>query len=88
MADDDQEQVVVYRSDMLDLSEVDLATLSELPSAALRAAITRVRGELSKDGDSSGTYAGFRSSLRSRPMEAGFEINDGAPAGTLRCLDD
>jgi len=55
---------------MIDLSGVDLATLSELPSAALRAAIARVREELSGSGDQSAIYAGFRSSLPDRHMES------------------
>jgi hypothetical protein len=41
----------------------------ELPSAVLRAAIARVHGELSGDGDESSAYAGFRSSLPTRPEE-------------------
>jgi FXSXX-COOH protein len=61
---DDQENIVVFGSDVIDLSDIDLTTLSELPSAALRAAIVRVCEELSGSGDQSAVYAGFRSSLR------------------------
>jgi FXSXX-COOH protein len=60
---------VVYGSELIDLSGVDLAALNELPSAALQRAITRVRDELSGDGDRSAIYAGFRSSLPVRLPE-------------------
>lgn len=68
MAEGNQEKPVIYGSELIDLSAIDLDTLSELPSTALRTAISRVRRELSSHGDESSVYAGFRSSVPSRPM--------------------
>lgn len=81
---------MVFGSDVIDLSDIDLTALNELPSAALRAAIVRVREELSGNGDQSAVYAGFRSSLRAGHVtdesSAGSEQSsagrDGASAGT------
>ncbi len=67
---------MAYESDVIDLSDIDLTALSELPSATLRAAIARVREELSGNGDESAVYAGFRSSLRAR------RITDQGPAAS------
>lgn len=69
MAHGEPEEIVVFGSDVIDLSHIDLAELSEVPSAALRAAITRVHRELSASGDKSAVYADFRSSLRAMRAE-------------------
>jgi FXSXX-COOH protein len=66
---EDRENIVTFESDVIDLSGIDLAALSEVPSAALRAAILRVRAELSGHGDQSAAYAGFRSSLPTKRQE-------------------
>jgi FXSXX-COOH protein len=78
---EDGEKNVVYVSDVIDLSGIDLTTLNELSSPALRAAIARVRDELSGDGDQSAIYTDFRSTLRGRPTEARTG-KDGNGAGT------
>lgn len=81
----DGEKIVVYRSDVIDLSDIDLTALNELPSATLRAAIARVRDELSGDGDQSAIYAGFRSSLRAGPTEERTSKDgNGTDAGATR----
>jgi FXSXX-COOH protein len=73
---------VTFESDVIDLSGIDLSALSEVPSAALRAAIARVRAELSGDGDESAVYAGFRSSLRaSGPVNRGPGDNQDPDGG-------
>jgi FXSXX-COOH protein len=82
---DDQENSVVFGSDVIDLSDIDLTALSELPSAALRAAIVRVREELSGNGDQSAVYSGFRSSLRpGRITDQGSAGTDAAGTDALR----
>lgn len=79
---------MVFGSDVIDLSDIDLAALSELPSAALRAAIARVRKELSGNGDKSAVYAGFRSSLRAAQAEnQSSEGSEGADASQARYPD-
>lgn len=88
VGDDDQENVVVFGSDVIDLSDIDLAAVSELPSLVLRAAIARVREELSGNGDESAVYAGFRSSLRTAgAANQGSVDSDGAAGGTDRYPD-
>jgi FXSXX-COOH protein len=57
---------VTFESDVIDLGDIDLTALRQVPSAALRAAIVRVRAELSSDDEQSAVYADFRSSLRVR----------------------
>jgi FXSXX-COOH protein len=80
---DDQENFVVFGSDVIDLSDIDLTALSELPSAGLRAAIVRVREELSGNGDQSAAYAGFRSSLRAgRKTDQGSAGSEQSSAGS------
>jgi len=64
--EDSPEKEEIFRSDVLDLSGVDLTGLSELPSDVLRAAIQRVCAELSSDCE---TAAYFQSSLRAIPRE-------------------
>jgi hypothetical protein len=66
---DEYEEIVVFGSDVIDLSHIDFETLSEVPSTALRAAIIRVHEELSGNGDKSAVYADFRSSLRAMRAE-------------------
>jgi FXSXX-COOH protein len=80
---EDQENIVTFESDVIDLSGIDLAALSEVPSAALRAAIVRVRAELSGHDDQSAVYAGFRSSLRARRTDGQDSVgNDEAGEDT------
>jgi FXSXX-COOH protein len=88
VGDDDQENVVVFGSDVIDLSGIDLAAVSELPSPVLRAAIARVCEELSGNGDQSAVYAGFRSSLRTTGIDnQGSAGGDEADDGTDRYAD-
>jgi FXSXX-COOH protein len=88
VGDDDQENVVVFGTDVVDLSGIDLAAVSELPSPVLRAAIRRVCEELSGNGDQSAVYAGFRSSLRATSLDnQGSAGGDEADGGTGRYAD-
>jgi FXSXX-COOH protein len=77
----DPEVNEVYRSDAIDLSDLDLASLDRLPSAALRAAVERIRRELHGDGERSAHYAGFRSSLRASRHESTRAEDNGTNAG-------
>jgi FXSXX-COOH protein len=61
---DDTDRQETFSSDVIDLSDVDLSLLSELPGSVLRAAIQRVCEELAGDGE---TSAYFQSSLRGAP---------------------
>jgi FXSXX-COOH protein len=88
VGDDDQENVVVFGSDVIDLTAIDLAAVSQLPSPVLRAAIVRVCEELSGDGDQSAVYAGFRSSLRTTGLDSQGSVGgDEADGGTGRYAD-
>ena len=79
---------MVFGTDVVDLSGIDLAAVSELPSPVLRAAIRRVCEELSGNGDQSAVYAGFRSSLRATSLDnQGSAGGDEADGGTGRYAD-
>jgi FXSXX-COOH protein len=52
-----------FNSEVIDLSDIDLLALDDMPSAVLRAAIRRVRAELGAEREPS---AYFQSSLRNR----------------------
>lgn len=64
--DGDRESVVTFRSDVIDLSHVTLVALDDVASAVLRAAIVRVREELSGNDGESTIYADFQSSVQAR----------------------
>lgn len=63
------EEPVVYGSDMINLTDVDLEALSEIPAPVLRKAIIRMRNELCGNSGESSIYAEFRSSLPGRSAE-------------------
>ncbi|GAA4843360.1 hypothetical protein GCM10025787_25950 [Saccharopolyspora rosea] len=48
------------RSDLIDLTEVDLARLAELPSSALAVSLRRI---LQDDGTSPDQYASFQNTI-------------------------
>lgn len=52
-----------FNSEVIDLSDIDLLALDDMPSAVLRAAVRRVRAELGAEREPS---AYFQSSLRNR----------------------
>ncbi len=70
--DEDAGDGEVFCSDIIDLSGIDLATVSRLPGSVLRSAISRVLHELAANSSAS---ASFQSSV-SRLHSAG----DGLPA--------
>lgn len=57
-----------FSSEMIDLRDVDLSAVDELPSAVLRSAIGRVCRELSSGA---GVFASFQSSVRGMPSAGG-----------------
>jgi FXSXX-COOH protein len=67
----DEGENETFSSEVIDLKDVDLSALGELPSAVLRSAIGRVCRELS---GSAGAYASFQSSMRGMPLTAGGQV--------------
>lgn len=76
---------MVYCSDLIDLNDIDLDALRELPSAVLRAAVARVRRELSGGGDEPAIYADFRSSLPTRATRHA-DSSDGGEGGEVDAI--
>lgn len=55
------DQMELFSSDIIDLSDFDLPAVADLPNSVLRAAIERIRAELASGRE---TTAFFESSLR------------------------
>lgn len=67
----DADENETFSSEVIDLKDVDLSAVGELPSAVLRSAIGRVCQELS---DSAGAFASFQSSVRAMPLAGGRQV--------------
>lgn len=72
-----------FSSAIIDLTDIDLAEVSQLPSSVLRAAIQRVRAELAADEECTSYFQSSlpdRATARTRPairLQADSECPDG-----------